>query len=109
MASENYVVGNVYFAITFLDEDERLIPVVETVIYLGTGAIPSEEPEHHFQDAESHAAGVRFEDASSAQPHFFLTFPQGRQGPVYELSKAIDVLKECQERRQSSSKGGGGF
>lgn len=51
--------GEVYFAVNYVDDD-MLIPVMETVVFIGRNLEPDDVGQVYFQDVESYREGVRY-------------------------------------------------
>jgi hypothetical protein len=51
--------GEIYFSVNYVDDD-MLIPVMETVVFIGRNLEPGDVGQVYFQDVESHREGVRY-------------------------------------------------
>ena len=49
--------GEVYFAINYVDDD-MLIPVMETVVFIGRNLEPGDVGQVYFQDVQSYQEGI---------------------------------------------------
>ncbi|MGH9957713.1 MAG: hypothetical protein ACREBC_11390 [Pyrinomonadaceae bacterium] len=55
--------GEIYFAVNFVDS-EMLIPMMETLVFIGRNLKPGDKGNVYFQDIESYREGVRYSSAS---------------------------------------------
>ena len=93
------VVGNVYFAVQYLDQ-QRLIPTWEPLVFLGRDLEPEDSGQLYFQDAESHYAGARYEDENSEGAVFYQQ-ASDQIKHIFEFDRALDRLLACGIRRSS--------
>jgi hypothetical protein len=93
--------GQVYFAVNFVD-DEMLIPMMETVVFVGRNLKPEDVGSVYFQDVESYGEGIRW-----GSPHEWAKFQTGSENEVnhiFDYERALDVLMWCSLRRKEAEK-----
>ena len=85
--AEELCKGNVYFSVTFFDE-EMLIPLIETMVFVDSRQNEKNIDEFLFQDVISHQDGVKFDQIDGIQD--FLSHQDGlRFDQIYEDGRAI--------------------
>jgi hypothetical protein len=93
VTADNLRSGEVYFSVSYVDED-LLIPVVETFVFLGRDFYKEDVDSLFFQRAESYfAGGPRGHDADG-----LLAAAPEELNNMFELSGAVDALARCAER-----------
>ncbi|HZE68521.1 MAG TPA: hypothetical protein VE135_03220 [Pyrinomonadaceae bacterium] len=92
--------GEIYFAVNFVDH-EMLIPIVETLVYIGRNLEPGDIGKVYFQDIESHREGVGYLSSSKDNLARFLGGSQNELGHIFTFEKALDVLLGCSLRRRN--------
>ena len=111
---EDLEVGNVYFRVSYLDND-MVVPEVTPLVYVGRDLDPPTENSHqlYFQDAGSYFAGIRWEDdappvkGENEEERFQSWLERGHfelfeesQVSVLEFENALNLLLLCSLRRQ---------
>jgi hypothetical protein len=90
------VVGRMYLAISYLDDD-CLVPVVESLVFLGRNVDGEDEHALYFQDAESHREHGAFPNVQGGDARIVVTGPTPPPN-LFELDGAVDELSRCAER-----------
>lgn len=96
--ASDLVKGATYFMLSYTDE-HFLIPIVETLIFLGRGLQGESDVKLYFQDAESYVHVGPFPQETSDDQELF-TFPDHGLGSILELDEAIEELQRCLARKQ---------
>jgi hypothetical protein len=91
--------GGVYFSVTYADE-EMLVPIVQTMVYVGAGLDDDGENSLYFQDVESFRCGVKFDASSSEVSAEFFVCEPTELNAIFSLAKAIDELHRCSQRHE---------
>jgi hypothetical protein len=92
--------GNIYFSVQFVD-DEMLIPVMETWVFVGKGLEPEVDSDFFFfQDIGSYNEGIRYESATGDEANFQVAKADGMKH-IFEYEKALEVLMKCSLRRRN--------
>lgn len=94
-------VESIYFFVNFVDE-EMLIPVIATVVYIGDNLEPDDEDQVYFQDIDSFYRGVRYSREGNGESAFFQTGSKSELGHVFDYEHALDQLLACSLRRRKS-------
>ena len=87
-------VGAVYFSVGFVDD--MVVPIVETLVYLGRDLAPGDAGQLWFQDVESYRGGVRYpghDDHKGAAK--FIRTPETDGGRVFDYEHALNELLRC--------------
>jgi hypothetical protein len=90
--------GKVYFAVNYVD-DEMLIPVMETIVFIGRNLEEGDEGQVYFQDIESHRAGVSYDWESDDGPAKFQCGSEHELNHIFDYEHALEVLMRCSLRR----------
>jgi len=93
-------VGNVYFAVQFIDSD-MLIPELEALVFIGRDLVPNDALSLYFQDAGSYRHGIRFDSAKDDEATFYKQTEDEIQH-IFEYEQALDILLTCSLRRQQA-------
>lgn len=72
---ESFVVGNCYFSVAFYDQD-LLLPMIDTLVYVGQEDDPEEGRMWLFKQPESES--VSDDVAASSEPPTMVAFTDGR-------------------------------
>jgi hypothetical protein len=91
--------GAVYFSVTFVDE-EMMIPVMETVVFVGRDLEPGDVGQLYFQDADSYQRGIQYGSVSEDEQATFYIGPENEMGHIFEYESALDILMMCSLRRR---------
>ena len=99
ITASQLAIGELYFVVSYLD-DECLLPVVDSLIFLGRNIDGEDENELCFQDAESYEQGNVYPDTTSSDVKVVVT---GLEPPpnLFGLDGALDELARCLERRKA--------
>ena len=115
MKSNELIEGQIYFRVSFLDE-EMLIPEMVPLVFIGRNLQPN-CPGLYFQDASSHIAGERYhpEDLISVSDKdisdsnhiglegWFEIMDDKEYASVFAFEKALDQLLKCSLKRTDAS------
>ena len=93
-------VGAEYFSVQYADE-QLLIPIVETWIYVGRGLDKSEPDLLYFQDVGSYRQGIRYGN-SGEETASFQTGGEGGLKHMFDFEHALEELMKCSLRRNRS-------
>jgi len=92
--------GQIYFSVTFVDED-MLIPELLPLVFIGSEVGDEGADEYFFQDAESYRAGIRIESAQDTDQVDLFCCGESGLNSVFEFERALDVLLRCSLRRMA--------
>lgn len=95
--------GSVYFSVGFVD-DEMLIPVVKTLVFIGRNLQPTDVGQLYFQDVVSYGHGLRYPggDAYEGVAEFH-RITEGQSGFAFEYEAALNQLLSCSLRRRAKA------
>ena|SRR5258708_4993207 len=93
--------GSVYFSVQYLDDD-MLLPVIETLVFLGRNLDSGDTGQLYFQDAGSYAIGVRYGSPGPPPMPTPVFYAQAERDTnhIFEYEHALEVLMACSLRRQ---------
>ena len=91
--------GSVYFALNYVD-DERLIPVMDTRVFIGRNLEADDEGKAYFQDVDSHRDGVRYDPADKDNWATFYVDSENELHHIFEYEQALEELMKCSLRRR---------
>ena len=97
-------VGSIYFVVNFTDE-KMLIPVMDTVVYIGENLESDDENQVYFQDVSSFDRGIRYGSSGDGDYALFQSGSRNELGHVFDFEHALDVLLGCAVRRRAASAG----
>ncbi len=89
----------VYFAVNFVD-DEMLIPIMETLVFVGRNFEPDDIGKVYFQDVESHREGVQYTGDSDVGWAKFISGSENELGHIFDYEHALEALMWCSLRRE---------
>ena len=92
------VIGNIYFSLVFIDDD-RLIPALDPVVFIGWNLEAGDVGQVYFQDARSYREGVVYNDEREDAYANFDTGSGETIQHIFECEKALDELIRCSVRR----------
>jgi|GEM_PF-6062611 len=105
VAASDLVIGQCYFQVYYVDDD-MLLPVMASLVYLGQGVDP-DRPDHlFFQDLDSFTdLGPYPKHDEAIQPEqvrlaLFSISPDHHVNGVYDLTTALISLQNCDQRRR---------
>ncbi len=91
--------GEIYFAVNYVDED-MLIPVMETVVFIGRNLEPDDAGQVYFQDVHSYREGIRYGSDNGDELAKFQTGSENEVGHIFEFERALDELMKCSLNRK---------
>lgn len=94
--------GNVYFSITYADE-ELLIPVMETLVFIGRDLDKGDRGILYFQDAISYTAGERYGDATAGGRINVSRLLEQQTKHIFDFERALEQLMGCSLRRRAGN------
>jgi hypothetical protein len=97
--------GEIYYQVTYLD-DLTLVPMLQPYVFIGRDLSEGDEQQLYFQDANSYAAGIRFENALDegvdiGNAHIISGSPSDVH--VMEFEDALKALIKCELRRREAA------
>jgi hypothetical protein len=95
--------GEIYFSVNYIDDD-MLIPIMETLVFVGRNLEPEDSGELYFQDIASYRRGVRLSTATKDDYARFILEPEKKPW-VFHYEQALELLMQCSLRRQGMSDG----
>lgn len=104
VSANNLVVGSTYFILSFIDED-MVVPVLDTVNFLGASLGSDGLRRFRFQDSVSYRDSSNNTAEIAACPSeaptitHFLECAEGELSGVFEFEHALDLLLACSIRR----------
>jgi hypothetical protein len=93
--------GAVYWSVQYADED-ILIPLMETLVFVGKNLDGNEADLLYFQDVESYRQGVRHGSKEEDMAKFHLRREQNLRH-IFEFEQALEELLKCSLRRKRNS------
>jgi hypothetical protein len=96
--------GAVYFAVNYVD-DNLLIPVMETLVFIGLDLEPGDSGLVYFQDVGSYLRGIRYGVASKEDFAEFFAGSENEVSHIFEYEHALGKLVRCAIRRRKKRGG----
>jgi hypothetical protein len=93
--------GVAYFIVLFTD-DEMLVPIIETFVFIGKNLRRNDAGWFYFQDVDSYREGIRYSPRKRKRNAKFAIYPKNNLNHVFEYERALDVLMRCALRRQEA-------
>ena len=93
--------GAVYFFVEYVD-DERLIPVLDTVVFIGRNLEAGDAGKVYFQDALSYDEGVGYGEPDNPDWAAFYIESENELRNLFEFEQAIEELMRCSVRRKTA-------
>ena len=90
--------GSVYFAVQYVDR-AMLIPVVETLVFIGRNLDPGNAGRVCFQTIDSYRLGVRYDSANQEDLVSFRNQAEDQVMHIFDFEHALDELMKCSLRR----------
>ena len=90
--------GEVYFSVQYADGN-LLVPIIETLVFVGRDLDGKDPALLYFQDVESHNRGIRYGSDGEEEARFHL----GREGKMFHIfnyEHLLDELMKCSLRRR---------
>jgi len=91
--------GAVYFAVNYVD-DEMLIPLMETLVFIGRNLETGDVGRVYFQDVQSYREGFRYDSDSKDELAKFETGSENEVAHIFDYERALEVLMRCSIRRK---------
>ena len=93
--------GSVYFVIDYVDE-ARLIPVMNTLVFIGRDLQAGDKGKAYFQDLDSLAEGFHYD--SPDKPDWATFYVESENQPIhtFEFEHALEELMRCSLRRRKA-------
>src|SRR6185437_14536019 len=98
LSAEDLIEGDIYFFLTFADDD-MLLPSLEPVVFIGGNLGTNETGTIYFQDIESYQQGIRH-NGSNSEVAVFYSGSAKETGHVFEYEHALEELMRCSIRRK---------
>src|SRR6266568_7075214 len=86
--------GEVYFTVNYVDDD-MLIPIIETIVFIGRNLEPDDVGQVYFQDVESFREGVPYSWDSDDGRAKFQTGSENEIGHIFDFEQALNALMRC--------------
>ena len=93
--------GSVYFCVNYVD-DQMLIPVMETVVFVGKNLKAGDSAVVYLQDIESYIEGIRYDTPPEDNYGTFYTRSEDNLSDVFKYERALDELMRCSLRRREA-------
>jgi len=93
--------GDVYFSVQYADEN-LLVPIVETLVFVGRYIGSDGVNRLRFQDIGSHSQGIRYGSPGAEEACFQSPTEDGIKH-IFEYEGALDELMRCAIRRRKPS------
>jgi len=101
VAIEELKVGELYFSATYLDDD-RLIPHIYPVVYLGRDLPSIGSGLLAFQEAGSYRSGIDVENLGEDDEVAIDCFSSDQTLTIYSFDEVLNTVLACALRRQKS-------
>ena len=98
--AEALVDGHVYFAVRYVDEN-MLIPIVETLVFIGRNLEPDDVGRLYFQDVRFYQAGREYQAGDRRGDLGIEVYFEGSTNALFEYGRALDELLRCSLRRRA--------
>jgi hypothetical protein len=95
--------GAVYWSVQYADEN-LLIPLMETLVFVGKNLDGKEPDLLYFQDIESYKQGIRHGSKEERAAKFHLRREQNIRH-IFEFEQALEELLRCSLRRRKRAAG----
>ena len=96
--------GETYFTIQYADSD-LLIPIMETIVFVGRDLDPDDPGRLYFQDVECHRMGIKY-GSGSWEETGFRTCREDGANYIFEFERALEELMKCSLRRHAAKSSG---
>ena len=90
--------GEIYFAVNYVD-DEMLIPIMRTLVFIGRDLEPKDAGQVYFQDVESYREGFRYGSEVTDEWASFESGSENELGHIFQFERALESLMCCSLRR----------
>jgi hypothetical protein len=98
LSAEELAVGEIYFAVHFMDE-QMLVPVMDTLVFIGRDLESDDSGRLYFQDVGSYWDGVRYATATDDDRATFIMESADKPW-IFGFEQALEMLMECSLKRQ---------
>ena len=98
--------GSIYFILNYVD-DEMLIPVMETVVFVGRDLKAGDSGLVYLQDIDSYMEGIRYDTPAESNYGTFHTRRDDLLSDIFEYERALEELMRCSIRRGATQPGEG--
>jgi hypothetical protein len=96
--------GEVYFAINYVDDD-MLIPVMETIVFIGRNLEADDVGNVYFQDVQSYREGIRYGLDQECEWAKFDVGSENEVNHIFNYEQALDALIRCSVKRRHAGMG----
>ena len=100
VSSDDLREGEIYFALNFSDA-EMLVPLIETIVFIGRNLVPEDSNEAYFQDLTSFKEGVPYEWEIDTRKATFYSGSMDSLGHIFTYEQLLNELLKCSLRRSS--------
>jgi hypothetical protein len=90
--------GQIYFSINYVD-DEMLVPIIETLVFIGKNLEPGDIDDAYFQDLISYKEGVTYNWESDEGAATFYSGSMNALNHIFNYEHLINELMKCSLRR----------
>jgi hypothetical protein len=94
--------GGLYFSVTYADDD-LLIPLVQTMVFVGRDLEQGDSGQVYFQDVQSYRRGVRYETATEEDYGEFFTGAENEVKHIFMYDKMLNEIVKCSLRRRGGN------
>lgn len=94
------VIGKVYFAVRYLDED-LLVPVIDTLVFVGRNLEAGDVDLLYFQHASAYESGYEYRQGDKSRELGIEVYLGNSANSIFEYEKALDELMRCSMRRNT--------
>jgi hypothetical protein len=91
--------NEVYFAVQYVDR-AMLLPVVETLVFIGLNLSPGDSETAYFQTIDSYQQGIRYKSASKDEWMSFRNQAADQLNHIFTYESALNELMRCSLRRR---------
>jgi hypothetical protein len=93
--------GTIYFAVNYID-GQMLIPVMETLVFIGRDLEQGDAGQVYFQDVTSYLQSVKYDWSTTDARASFYAGSENEIGHIFEYEHALNNLLWCLLRRQNT-------
>jgi hypothetical protein len=91
--------GEVYFVLTYADDD-RLIPVMDTRVFIGRNLGTKDKGKIYFQEVRSFQEGISYDSTDKESRETFFVESETDLTHIFEFERALEELMRCSLRRR---------
>jgi hypothetical protein len=92
--------GAVYFAVNYVDDD-MLVPMIETLVFVGKDLESDDAGQAYFQDVRSHREAVPYGWDADDRNATFYSGPENELNHIFNYEHALHELMRCSLRRKA--------